>query len=190
MPVQTYYTPGDRKIVGNTIEEFEEEREQLEAAFQAVRDEIDAGVSPDLSGKSIADLGTKDHDLLDGLGDDDHAQYALLAGRSGGQTLVGGSDPGDALNLHGDGAGTGEVNVAADGGSLGFLGAAAQAQQAIVALTDNSGGAAADDTIAAITDASTGGSADVGPVRDAIVELSTKINELRSKIAVGFGFAT
>jgi len=38
---------------------------------------------------SIADLGTKDHDLLDGLGDDDHTQYALLAGRAGGQTLIG-----------------------------------------------------------------------------------------------------
>jgi len=29
----------------------------------------------DLSGASIADLGTRDHDLLTGLGDDDHTQY-------------------------------------------------------------------------------------------------------------------
>lgn len=43
----------------------------------------------DLAGRSLADLGTKDHDLLDGLTDDDHSIYALLAGRSGGQTFVG-----------------------------------------------------------------------------------------------------
>lgn len=30
-----------------------------------------------------------DHGALAGLGDDDHTQYALLAGRSGGQTLIG-----------------------------------------------------------------------------------------------------
>lgn len=48
---------------------------------------------------SIGDLTTKDHDLLDGLTDDDHTQYALLAGRGGGQTLVGGSAAGDDLLL-------------------------------------------------------------------------------------------
>lgn len=35
--------------------------------------------------------GVTDHGALTGLGDDDHAQYALLAGRAGGQTLVGGA---------------------------------------------------------------------------------------------------
>lgn len=44
------------------------------------------------------------------------------------------------------------------------------------ALTDNGGGATADGTIAAISD--TGGAADVGPVKDAVKELSTKINLL------------
>lgn len=34
----------------------------------------------DLAGASIADLGTKDHDLLDGLTDDDHTQYLLVNG--------------------------------------------------------------------------------------------------------------
>jgi len=43
----------------------------------------------DLSPRSLADLGTKAHDLLTGLGDDDHSIYALLAGRSGGQSFVG-----------------------------------------------------------------------------------------------------
>lgn len=34
------------------------------------------------------------------LADDDHTQYALLAGRSGGQTLYGGTGDGDDLTLH------------------------------------------------------------------------------------------
>lgn len=40
-----------------------------------------------------------DHGDLSGLADDDHAQYALLAGRSGGQALAGGSGAGEALAL-------------------------------------------------------------------------------------------
>lgn len=40
-----------------------------------------------------------DHGGLTGLGDDDHAQYALLAGRSGGQSLVGGTASGNNLTL-------------------------------------------------------------------------------------------
>lgn len=53
----------------------------------------------DLAGRSIADLGTRDHDLLAGLGDDDHTQYALLAGRAGGQTLIGGTAASEDLTL-------------------------------------------------------------------------------------------
>jgi len=49
---------------------------------------------------SLGNLGTKDHDLLAGLGDDDHSQYALLAGRFGGQVLKGGTGAGDSLTLH------------------------------------------------------------------------------------------
>jgi hypothetical protein len=42
---------------------------------------------------------TGDHGFLQGLTDDDHTQYALLAGRLGGQTLIGGTGPGDDLTL-------------------------------------------------------------------------------------------
>ena len=42
---------------------------------------------------------TLDHGDLSGLADDDHTQYALLAGRSGGQTLIGGTDSGNDLTL-------------------------------------------------------------------------------------------
>ena len=51
-------------------------------------------------------------------------------------------------------------------------------EAAIVSLTDNGGGAAADDTIAVITNAANAGSADVAPVADAIKELSTKVNAI------------
>jgi hypothetical protein len=43
--------------------------------------------------------GVSDHGGLTGLGDDDHSIYALLAGRSGGQTLIGGTASGDDLTL-------------------------------------------------------------------------------------------
>lgn len=45
------------------------------------------------------DIPTLDHGGLSGLTDDDHTQYALLAGRSGGQTLTGGTASGDDLKL-------------------------------------------------------------------------------------------
>ena len=46
--------------------------------------------------------GKLDHGLaLNGLTDDDHTQYALLAGRAGGQTLIGGSGVTDILKLQG-----------------------------------------------------------------------------------------
>ncbi len=43
--------------------------------------------------------GATDHGALTGLSDDDHTQYALLAGRSGGQTLTGGTGSGDDITL-------------------------------------------------------------------------------------------
>lgn len=43
--------------------------------------------------------GVTDHGLLTGLGDDDHLQYLLLAGRSGGQIAKGGTASGEDLTL-------------------------------------------------------------------------------------------
>jgi len=40
-----------------------------------------------LKSGSLTQITTRDHDLLTGLTDDDHTQYALLAGRAGGQSL-------------------------------------------------------------------------------------------------------
>jgi hypothetical protein len=54
----------------------------------------------DEAGNSV-DLNTltNDHGGLGGLSDDDHAQYALLAGRAGGQTLTGGTAASESLVL-------------------------------------------------------------------------------------------
>lgn len=48
---------------------------------------------------SWASLSSINHDELTGLLDDDHTQYAHLPGRSGGQTLIGGTDVDDALTI-------------------------------------------------------------------------------------------
>jgi hypothetical protein len=45
--------------------------------------------------------GASDHGALTGLSDDDHTQYALLLGRSGGQYLIGGTAANDDLTLEG-----------------------------------------------------------------------------------------
>jgi hypothetical protein len=68
-----------------------------------------AGVMASITGSSgqfLKDNGTTlafaaiDHGAdLSGLADDDHTQYALLAGRSGGQTLIGGTASGNNLDL-------------------------------------------------------------------------------------------
>ncbi len=47
------------------------------------------------------DQAQLDHGSIGGLTDDDHSGYALLAGRSGGQTLVGGTAAGELLTLDG-----------------------------------------------------------------------------------------
>jgi hypothetical protein len=48
---------------------------------------------------SSSGSGVTDHGALTGLSDDDHSQYPLLAGRSGGQTIYGGTDSGDDLTI-------------------------------------------------------------------------------------------
>jgi hypothetical protein len=60
--------------------------------------------------------GAADHGLLAGLADDDHAQYALLAGRAGSQTLYGGTAADEDLNLISTfNANRGDVVIGGDG---------------------------------------------------------------------------
>lgn len=76
-----------------------------QSVLQSLRD-INAGVG---SGFSIFYNGSKwvssapdteiDHGTVSGLGDDDHTQYALLAGRSGGQSLNGSTVASQHLTL-------------------------------------------------------------------------------------------
>lgn len=56
--------------------------------------EVQAAIDEIITGTDVLD-----HGLLDGRSDDDHLQYALLAGRSGGQALIGGTDASDNLDL-------------------------------------------------------------------------------------------
>lgn len=52
-----------------------------------------------------------DHGIISGLLDDDHTQYALLDGRAGGQTFIGGTDANDNLVLDSTSDGTkGTIN--------------------------------------------------------------------------------
>lgn len=57
----------------------------------------DAQVPNTITLDNITQITTRDHGSLQDLAADDHAQYALLAGRSGGQTLYGGTGSGDDL---------------------------------------------------------------------------------------------
>lgn len=50
---------------------------------------------------SFIDDADIDHGSIGGLADDDHTQYALLAGRAAGQTLNGGNAANDDITIHG-----------------------------------------------------------------------------------------
>ena len=80
--------------------------------LQSLRD-INVGVS---SGMTLFWTGTKweasapdsevDHGTISGLSDDDHTQYALLAGRGTGQTLIGGVNASNNLTFESTSHGT------------------------------------------------------------------------------------
>ncbi len=55
---------------------------------------------------TLATQSSVDHGATTGLSDDDHTQYALLAGRSGGQALIGGTAASNSLNLQSTSNGT------------------------------------------------------------------------------------
>jgi hypothetical protein len=65
------------------------------------------------------DLTILDHGALTGLTDDDHTQYALLAGRATGQVLTGGTASGDDLTLRSTTDATkGDIIIADQGGNV------------------------------------------------------------------------
>lgn len=74
------------------------------AADDRIQVTDDGVINADASGNTLAlsiAQGQIDHGTIGGLGDDDHTQYALLAGRSGGQVITGGLLVGDTLTLRG-----------------------------------------------------------------------------------------
>lgn len=171
MATQTFYTKGDKRLQAGSntsaiVQEFENERDALETAFQAVRDELDTGALSDA---------------------------ALLPGQAGGQTLNGGTAASEDLVLQSTANATkGNVDVGTDdstvilggsGSTVGVFGGAGATKVApIAALTDSSGGTPSG-TIAAITNAANVGSADVGPTADAIASLATHIEAIRSALS-------
>jgi len=68
-------------------------------------------------GPASAGAGSSDHGFLNGLSDDDHSQYVLLAGRAGGQVAIGGTAAGEDFTIQSTSSGT--------RGSI-FLGSSAQ----------------------------------------------------------------
>lgn len=78
---------------------------------------------------TASSVGVTDHGALTGLGDDDHPQYPLSAGRAGGQTIVGSPQAGEHLTLRAHSTWTsGEVRIGYAGGAYYTL--AVQANQA------------------------------------------------------------
>ena len=69
--------------------------------------DVEAAIAEIIEGTNILD-----HGKLDGRGDDDHSGYPWSDGRSGGQTLYGGTDASDDLTLESTSHGTrGDVNI-------------------------------------------------------------------------------
>ena len=73
----------------------------------------------DLTDAGATTLHKHDHGGLDGLTDDDHTQYALLAGRSTGQILTGGTGASEDLTLRSTTNATkGDIFLADQGGNV------------------------------------------------------------------------
>ena len=90
--------------------DFDEDAEVTAGAYMPVEEGTDNGdflfllttnnvITVDTTALVFARFGISDHGGLAGLGDDDHTIYALLAGRSGGQTLIGGTGASEDLTL-------------------------------------------------------------------------------------------
>ena len=103
-------------------------------------------------GSGTVALWGDQHDKWAGLGDDDHTQYALLAGRAGGQTQIGGTAAAEDLKLQSTahatrgtvevGQGADEVILASATGKAAFFGATPQAKTAVADLAGATAGAA------------------------------------------------
>jgi hypothetical protein len=90
-----------RATLGITVYD-QETTEDIVAAVIIDSSTIDATYNDGAGTLSLAVIQSAlDHGSIGGLGDDDHTIYVLLAGRSGGQTVVGGTASGNALKMSG-----------------------------------------------------------------------------------------
>ena len=89
---------------------------------------LNDNAAPTCTQPNFTDLaGTFAHSATTGLGNDDHTQYVLKTGRTGGQTIVGGINPSEGLSLQSTSDATrgsvyfnDSLRVVNDGGSLTF----------------------------------------------------------------------
>ena len=91
-----------------------------------------------------------DHGSIAGLTDDDHTGYARLAGRSGGQTLIGGTAANDDLTLEGTSSATrttSYVVLQPNGGNVG-IGTASPTDKLNIVTTAAYGGLTLESTLA------------------------------------------
>jgi hypothetical protein len=131
------------EITASQVSDFAEAAQ--DAVGGALTDSATIDFSYDDSGNTIsADVIQSgiDHGSISGLGDDDHTQYALLAGRSGGQSLNGGTASSENLSLSSTADATkGKINL---GSSSAFdeandrLGLGTQSPESVLDVTEDS----------------------------------------------------
>ena len=101
-----------------TVDELREATRAVVDGLLSGLDRLSGSLTLTGGGSGGGGVITADHGALTGRGDDDHTQYALLAGRSSGQTLIGGTASGDGLTLEStSNAAKGEI-IIADGTNL------------------------------------------------------------------------
>ena len=140
--------------------------------------------------------GTMDHGLaLTGLADDDHTQYALLAGRSGGQAITGDTEASGDLALNSTANGTkGNVDVGTDdstvqlgsaSSAIGVLGTSGIVKaSAIAARVDSTGGSTAGALVAITAIGGSGATtAQEGEINDNFARMATTLESVRSTMS-------
>lgn len=102
-------------IVSTQVTDFNEAAQDAVGAMVSTTASVALSYN-DASNQLVADIVQSgvDHGSISGLLDDDHSQYALLAGRSGGQSLTGGTAASNNLTLSSTSSVTkGKINLGA-----------------------------------------------------------------------------
>lgn len=102
-------------IVSTQVTDFNEAAQDAVGAMVSTTASVALSYN-DASNQLVADIVQSgvDHGSISGLLDDDHSQYALLAGRSGGQSLTGGTAASNNLSLSSTSSVTkGKINLGA-----------------------------------------------------------------------------